>query len=318
MAVPANTTQSTAMRVREDLSRIIEQTSPTDTPFYNMCGKDSTTTRTPEWATESVRASNADNAAIEGDDVTPDAQSQPAIVKNHIQTFDETISVSDIAQLVGTISGKKELARQMVLAGFALRLDIEKRACGNYASVAAAAGTAGKFGGAQAWITTNGSRGATGADGGYSSGTGLISAATNGTQRALTVGIFKADIQQGWTNGRGTMDMVLTGPAQKVVISGFTGVVQATNEVKTGSPMIIGAIDYYKTDFGTHAIVPSREMDARSVLALTKRTWKITTLEGYTVKELGKTGHNEKRLLSRSVTLKCLDEKQNVCIADLT
>lgn len=318
MAVPANTTQSVGMRVREDLSRIIEMTTPTETPFYQMCGKDSTTSRTPEWATESVRAANAANAAIEGDDVTPDAQPLPAVVKNHVQTFDETISVSDIAQLVNTISSKKELARQIVNAGVALRTDIETRSCGNYASVAATTSVAGLFGGAQGWITTNGSRGVGGADGGYSSGTGLISAATNGTQRAFTAAIFKADVQQGWTNGRGTLETVLVGPTQKAVISGFTGVVQATNEVKVGSPMIIGAIDYYKTDFGVHAIVPSRFMDARSALVLTKRTWKITTLEGYTVKELGKTGHTEKRLLCRSVTLKCLDEKQNVTIADLT
>jgi hypothetical protein len=318
MAVPANTTQSVGMRVREDLSRIIEMTTPTETPFYNMCAKDSTTSRTPEWSTESIRAANADNAAVEGDDVSPDAQGQPAVVKNHIQTFDEVISVSDIAQVVATISGQKELARQIVNAGVALRTDIETRGCGNYASVAATTSVAGKFGSAQAWITTNGSRGVGGVDGGYSSGTGLITAATNGTQRAFTATIFKADIQQGWTNGRGTMDTVLVGPAQKVVVSGFAGVVQATNEVKVGSPMIIGAIDYYKTDFGVHSIIPSRFMDARSALCLTKRTWKITTLEGYKVKELGKTGHNERRVLCRSVTLKCLDEKQNVVIADLT
>ena len=318
MAVPANTTQSVAMRTREDLSKIIEQTAPTDTPFYNMCGSDTTTSRTPEWATEAVRASNHDNAAIEGDDVSPDAQALPAVVKNHVQTFDEVISVSDIAQLVSTISGKKEMARQIVLAGYALRLDIEKRACGNYASVAATSSVAGKFGGAQAWITTNAARGAGGANGGYSSSTGLITAATNGTQRALTNTIFKAAIQSGWTNGRGTMDWVLAGPAQKVNISGLTGVVQATNEVSRDKVAILGAIDVYKTDFGFHSIMASREMDARSVLALTKRTWKITTLEGYRIKQLGKTGHNEKSLLARSVTLKCLDEKQNVVIADLT
>lgn len=318
MAVPTNAIQSTAMRVREDLSKIIEQTSPTDTPFYNMCFKDTTDSRTPEWSTEAVRASNAANAAIEGEDVAGDTMSQPTVVKNHVQTFDEMIIVSDIAQRVATIKGKKELARQIVLGGYALKLDIEKRACGNYASVAAASGTAGLFGGAQGWITTNGSRGASGADGGYNSGTGLIAAATNGTQRAFTNTIFKADIQQGWTNGRGTMEYVLAGPAQKVAISGFTGVVSAFNDVKADKVTILGAIDVYKSDFGFHSVMASREMDARSVLALTKRTWGITTLEGYQVKDIAKTGHAEKKLLCRSVTLKCLDEKQNVCIADLT
>ena len=318
MAVPSNTTQSVGMRVREDLAKVIELVTPTDTPFYSMAGRDTCDSRTPEWATETVRASDADNAAVEGDDVTADSQTQPAVVKNHVQTFDETISVSDIAQEVATISGKKELARQLVNAGYAIRLDIEKRMSGNYASVAATSSVAGKMAGAQAWLTSNVSRGASGANGGYNSGTGLVAAATNGTQRPYTATLFKAAIQSGWTNGRGTLNIVMVGPAQKVNMSGFTGVVQATNEVSRDKVAILGAVDVYKSDFGFHTIKASREMDARSALILTPRTWKLSVLQPYGVVELGKTGHNTKRLIRTSLTLKCLDEKQNAIVADLT
>lgn len=319
MTVPTNTTQSVAMRVREDLSKAIELVTPTDTPMYSMVGRDTCESRTPEWATETVRASDADNAAVEGDDVTPDSQTQPAVVKNHVQTFDEVISVSDIAQEVATISGKKELARQLVNAGYAIRLDIEKRMCGNYASVAATDSVAGKMAGAQAWLTSNVSRGASpGANGGYNSGTGIVAAATNGVQRALTDTIFKTVIRTAWTNGRGSLTTVLAGPVQKVNISGFTGVVQATNEVSRDKVAILGAVDVYKSDFGFHTIRASREMDARSVLILTPRTWKLSVLQPYGVVELAKTGHNTKRMVRTSVTLKCLDEKQNAIIADLS
>ena len=170
----------------------------------------------------------------------------------------------------------------------------------------------------RSWITSFANRGASGANGGFNSGTGLIAAATNGTQRALTNTIFKNAIQAGAQGGRGTLDWVLAGSTQKMAISGLTGIVQAMNEVTKDKVAILAAIDVYKSDFGFHSIQWSRQMDARSILAATRRTWKITTLEGYRIKELGKTGHNEKRLLARSVTLKCLDEKQNVVIADLT
>ncbi len=318
MAVPSNTTQSVAMRVREDLSKAIELVTPTDTPMYSMIGRDTCESRTPEWATETVRASDADNAAVEGDDVTPDSQTQPAVVKNHVQIFDEVISVSDIAQEVATISGKKELARQLVNAGYAIRLDVEKRICGNYASVEATGSVPGKLAGAQAWLTTNDSRGSGGSDGGYSSGSGLVTAATNGTQRSLSDTLFKTVIRSAWTNGRGSLTTVLAGPVQKVAISAFTGVVQATNEVSRDKVAILGAVDVYKSDFGFHTIRASREMDARSILILTPRTWKLSVLQPYGVVELGKTGHNTKRMVRTSVTLKCLDEKQNAIIADLT
>ncbi len=318
MAVPTNTTQTVAMRVREDLSRAIELTSPTDTPFLAMAGKDKCSSRTPEWATEAVRASNEANAAVEGDDVSPDSQAQPVVVKNHVQTFDETISVSDISQRVATIKGKKELARQIILAGYAIRLDMEKRACGNYPSVAATTSVAGLMGGAHAWCDTNYNEGATGSAGGYNSGTGVIDVATPGTNRTLTETIFKTAVQSAWGSGRGTMEWCLTGATQKVTMSGFSGVVQTTNEVSTNKVTVLGAVDVYKSDFGLHSIHASREMDANSVLALTPRTWKMSTLSGYQVVELGKTGHNTKRLLRKTVTLKCLDEAQNCVIAALT
>lgn len=316
MAVPTNTTLTSSMRVREQLSKMVELISPTDTPIYSMLGRETATTRTPEWATESVRASNADNAALEGDDVTADAQTQPTVVKNHMQTFDETIAVSDIAEEVSTISGKKELARQVGLAGYAIRLDIEKRLGGNYASVAMAAGTAGKFAGIQAWITSNDNRGVSGADGGYSSG--IVAAATNGTQRTLTEPIFKTTIQTAWTNGRGKLTQVITGASQKVTISSFTGVVQATNEVSKDKVTVLGAVDVYKSDFGFHSIKASREMDGRSAIIITPDKWKLMVLQPYEVVALGKTGHNTKRMLRTTVTLKCIDEKQNAVIADLS
>ena len=63
---------------------------------------------------------------------------------------------------------------------------MEARATGNFASVLGAAGTAGEMGGAEAYIKTNASRGASGASGGYNTGTGLIAIATDGTRRTAT------------------------------------------------------------------------------------------------------------------------------------
>lgn len=319
MAVPANTTQTMAFRNREDLSKMMMLITPTETPMQNMLGRDTVTSRTPEWSTETVRASNHDNAAVEGDDVSNDSQTVPVVVKNHCQTFDEVIGVSDLSDKVRTIDGRGEMARQVVNAGFALKLDIEKRISGNYASVAATTSVAGKTAGAQAWITTNISQGASNTNGGgYNSGTGLVPVHVPGTNRTFTATIFKSVIQTAWTNGRGSLSDVLAGPTQKVNISGFTGVVQATNEVSKSNVTILGAVDVYKSDFGFHRIHPSREMDANSVLLLTPDSWKIGVLDSFNVAELAKTGHATRKMLRTTVTLKCLDEKRNALIQALT
>lgn len=319
MAAPANTSHSQSMRTREDLDKFITMQSPTATPWLSMIATDTCDSRSPEWSTESIRASDADNAAIEGDDVTNDPQTAPVVVKNHCQTFDETIGVTDIQKLVKTIDGRTELGRQLANAGKALKLDQEKRYCGNYASVASVGiTTAGKAAGAQAWITTNANRGASATGGGFNSGTGLVAAHAGGTDRTFTVAIFKAAIQTGVTNGRGTLDDVIVGAPLKVAMSAFAGVVQATNEVNKGKVTILGAVDVYKSDFGFHNIHWSREMEDKSVLVVTKGTWKKTTLDSYNVVDLAKTGHSSRKLLRTTNTLKCLDEKQNVVIRNVT
>jgi hypothetical protein len=308
-----------SFRNREDLDKLMMMQTPTETPFQNMMGRDTTNSRTPEWALETVRASNHNNKAIDGDDVSNDAQTVPVVVKNHVQIFDEVIGVSDLSAQIATIDGRKELARQLLNAGKALRLDMEKRFSGNYASVAATTSVAGETAGAQAWITTNISLGASGANGGgYNSGTGLVPVHTAGTNRSFTATIFKSSIQSAWTAGKGTLADVLVGPAQKVNISAFTGVVQATNEVSKTDVTILGAVDVYKSDFGFHRIQASREMDANSCLILTKETWKVATLDPYNIQDLAKTGHSTRKLLRTAVTLKCMDEKRNALIMALS
>ena len=53
MAVPSNTRETYgAIGIREDLSNIIYNISPTDTPFLNGCGRGSADNTTFEWQTD--------------------------------------------------------------------------------------------------------------------------------------------------------------------------------------------------------------------------------------------------------------------------
>jgi hypothetical protein len=67
MAQPANTFDSyDAVGIREDLSNVIYNVSPEETPFYSKAKKTSAKNTLVEWQTDSLRASAA-NAHIEGD-----------------------------------------------------------------------------------------------------------------------------------------------------------------------------------------------------------------------------------------------------------
>lgn len=338
MAVPTNTVQTFSMvGIREDLSDVISNISPEQTPFYSMTMKGKTGSRTPEWEFEGLKAPDPTNANIEGDDATNDALGQPTRIKNVVQLMDKVIQVSSTADAVNTAGKTSETAHQKMLRVKELKRDIEMRMCGNFASVVGAAGTAGEMGGAEAYIETNVSLDATsGAVGGYNSGTGVIDAATDSSAtQALAEPLLKTVLREAWENG-GSPSMVMANGTSKQTISGFGGIATQYRE-NTGNSQatILGAADVYISDFGTHSIVPNRFLGAgtgrtpisgsleglyagRTVLVLTPSTWETKFLQPFKTESLAKTGHSNRTMLSAELTLCCKNERANGKIADLT
>ena len=332
MAILSNTVQTFQMvGIREDLSDVITNIAPTETPFYSMCRKGKAKNRTPEWQRDTLRNPNPANAVVEGND-SPSAISavQPDRLKNVVQLFDETVIVSDTAQVVDAAGRSNELKYQVAKSGKALKRDIEMRIAGNYASVVGNTSTAGQCAGAEAWLTTNVSRGATGANGGYNSGTGLVAAATDGTARSFTETLLKGQIKAAWDAG-GEPDTIMVSGSKKQTFSTFTGIATQFNQVNDSNKvMIYGAADIYKSDFGQHKVVPNRFLGAatartptnglypgQTALILTPSTWELKFLQPFQTLPLARTGHAEKRLLKAELTLACKEERANAAVADL-
>ena len=63
---------------REDLSDIIYDVSPTETPFLTALPKGKSTSTKHEWQTRALTAASGSNAVIEGDEATTDASTANA------------------------------------------------------------------------------------------------------------------------------------------------------------------------------------------------------------------------------------------------
>ncbi len=329
MAVPTNAVQTFAMvGIREDLSDVITMTDPTEVPFYSGIKKGSCKNRTPEWQIDTLAAPDPNNYNIEGDDVTADDGTQPARIKNIVQLFDKAVTVSSTAQAVETAGRENELAYQLVKRGKEMKRDMEARFTGNFASVLGAAGTAGQSAGAEAYLTTNVDRGATGANGGYSAG--IIAAATDGTTRPATEALLKTVIAKAWNAG-GNPSTIMVGGLMKQKFSGFLGIATQYRENNgVQAAVIIAAADVYRSDFGLHSIVPNRFcsrgtgrtpgdiQNNRSALILDMESWMLAYLQPMKTVELAKTGHSDKKLMFAECTLECMDEKKNGILADIT
>lgn len=340
MTVPSSTVQTFAqVGIKENVTDIITLTDPTETPFYSGIAKGTRKSRTPEWQVDSLSDPNPNNKTIEGDDVANDAATQPVRQKNVVQLFDKVIGVSSTARAVDTYGRGDELEYQMVKAGKAIKRDMEARFTGNFASVLGAAGTAGEAAGAAAFMTSNVDRGATGASGGYQTGTGLINAATDGTLRTITETLFKGVIAAAAMRGGNPSTIMVNAQMKQKVSSAFTGIATQYNQLNQQSKnVIVGAADVYKSDFGLHTILfnrfvghgggsrdntwtaKARTVQAtanRDVLILDMSSWKVDFLQPMKSTELAKLGHSDRKMLFCEATLECSDEAKNGILADV-
>ena len=316
MAVPANTIQNVArVGVREDLSDKIAELFPDDTPFMNAIGTSSVNNTYTEWQTDSLAAANHDNKTIQGDDLANESRANTVRVGTHTQIFKKVIGSSSTVEWTNKAGRRSELARETMKAGREIRTDMEKRFLGNYASVAAAAGTAGETAGALAWLTSNVSRGSGGSNGGFSAG--IVGAATNGTQRAYTEALLKGVLEDIWTNG-GNPKMVITNGTQKQTAAAFAGLADQRRDTGNKKITIVAGADMYVSDFGEVMFVPDRFASARDALIVDPEYWDMGIGDALKIMPLAKTGLAERRAMYAEVALRCLNQAASGVVADLT
>lgn len=316
MAVPSNTIQSVG-RVgnREDLSDIIYNISPTDTPFVSAISRGPADATYVEWQTDTLVAANADNYTIQGDDLANENRPNTTRVGTHTQIFKKVVGTSTTVQAVKQAGRKNEHALQLAKAGKELKRDMEARFTQNKASVAATASVAGQTAGALAWLTTNVSRGASGASGGFSAG--IVAAATNGTQRAFTETLLKTVIASAWNNG-GEPSMAIMSLTQKQIAAAFAGLAQSRRETGDKKLKIIAGADVYVSDTGEVQLVPDRFCSTRDALIVDPAMWEIAVLDPMKKKALAATGLADRDALFTEVALKCNNEAGSGVVADLS
>lgn len=318
MAVPSNTIQNVArVGVREDLDEKIAALFPDETPFMKAIGRSKASATFTEWQTDGLAAANANNAAIQGDDLTNAARANTVRVGTHTQIFTKVVGASTTVEWTNKAGRRSELAREIMKSGREIRTDQETRFCGNFASVAAAAGVAGQTAGALAWLTSNVSRGATGANGGFSAG--IVAAATNGTQRAYTETLLKPVLQSIWASG-GNANMVITNGTQKQAEAAFAGLAvnRVNNSPDGGQLTIVAGADVYQSDFGKIAFVPDRFASARDALIIDPEYWDIAVGEDLITFDLATTGLATRKAMRTEVALRCLNQAASGVVADLT
>lgn len=287
-----------------------------------MIEKETFKTTHPEWAVDELAAPGA-NIVPEGDEYTFSATSPVTRYGTYTQIMRKDGIISGTQDATDNAGSAEQVKYQKLKKGVELKKDVEFAIVDTNAQVG---GATREFGSLNTWITSNVSRGGSGANGGYNSTTGLTAAPTNGTQRAFTKTLLDNVMQQGYVNGA-NFRHVFVSPYVKSVFVTFmsdTNVAQFRYAASNGkNNSIVANADVYEGPFGKVMIHPNRVMatgaaQARNVFLIDPEYlsfgWFRKVAED---KEVAKTGDAKKFVILGEGALKPKNEKGLGVIADV-
>ena len=283
-----------AVAIREDLSDVIYDISPTDTPFMSsIAGKGSVSNTLFEWQTDALAAAVINNYHVEGADAGTAATTVTARITNQTQISKKVVEVSGSHEAVNNAGKKSELAHQLAKASKELKRDMEGSLLANNAAAAGNASTARETRGAAHFITTN-----------------VTDAGSSGSHAAVVEADILAVAESTWTAG-GEPSTILLGATNKKLVTAMSGRADAIRSVADGNTTIQNAVDVYVSDFGTFNIMLDRFCDQDVVYFLDHDMWSVDYLRDFQTVDIARAGDGEKKMLLVEYGLRCGNEAAN-------
>jgi hypothetical protein len=315
MGVPSDTRETYgAVGIREDLSNIIYNISPMDTPFLNGVGRGSCDNTTFEWQTDTL-SDTATNRQIEGNDYSSTAATEPRRLTNFTQISATQVQSSGTSEAVDFAGRKSTQAYQLAKRAKELKRNMETMLLDDTLKTIASSGAARATASVGTWMggpillqtpvldgtqatvvgLQNLGTGSVGPD-----GTSAPSAVA-GSTTAITLDGINETVSRIWDKG-GTPDVIMCDGATKQTISssGVGGSVVADpigNNSGSKAITAVNAVDVLVTDFGTFKIVPNRFSVPTFAYFFDYDLWSIDYLRPFRTETLAKSGDSVKQLL---------------------
>jgi len=267
----------------EDVSDIITDISPTDTPFFSSIKGESVAARVFEWQEDSLAAA-ANNAAVEGADASMASLSATTSRTNNTQILTKAFQVSATADAVKTYGRAKETAYQLGKALKEIKRDLERAYIGvDNAAVTGSASVAREMASATQMINTS------------------VDAGSNATD-ALTEAKLLDLGEDCYENGSEPTIFMIK-PADATIVADFAAA-SGRNREFAGSTELVNAIDLYVSPFGEYSVVINRHQLSTHAFLYDPAMWRSATLRPFTRTLLAKNGDSDKHFVVGEMSLK--------------
>jgi len=265
--------------IKEDVSDIITDITPTDTPMVSMIKTQKVQNRVYQYQTDSLAAA-ASNAQVEGADPTMATLTATTMISGTTQILTKAFQISQTSDAVSTYGRAKETAYQLGRALKEIKRDLE------FAYVGAS----------NAQVTGNNS-GPTARE--MDSADQLIDAATTeaGGTAALTEAMLLSLGQKCFNEG-GDPSVFMIKPADAQIVAGFTGASGRYRNFNDAQKTLTNVIDLYVSPYGEYKVVLNRHQMTDHAFLLDPSMWRSAVLRPFSRTLLAKTGDSEKHFVN--------------------
>lgn len=319
MAVVADTYLTfDAKGAREQLADAIYRVDPSQTPLVSSLPKERTRGTLFDWQTDVLDTVDTSNAHLVGDEATNDPVTPTVRVGNFTQILRKVVSIADSQEARESAGRSSEGNYQAVKFGLAMRRDLEGILFANQGGDAGASNVAPTMATLGAWLKSNTSFGAGGADPTWTAGV-PNAGRTDGTPAAFAESMLQSVAQSMFENSSEWAPTLYVGAFNKKAVSTFSGIATLTYNLNSPKPgTIVGSASVYVSEFGDIRVVPTRFQRARDAYLINRNFASIRNYRPFKRVPLAKTGDNTRFMLIHEVTLQVKNEAAHAGIFDLT
>jgi hypothetical protein len=298
--------------IKEDISDLISNISPTKTPFSAGLKSEKVSNTIFQWQEDSLASVNLTNAQPEGFDAV-DASLAPTVMRSqYTQILSKTVRVSATSDVVGTYGRAKETAYQISKASAELKRDLEGIMVGQAQNASAGTGGTGIAASARKMGSVFGND---------ISGNAIIAAAVTVDKTATPSALTEQnilDVNQKLYAAGSEANVIMVKPTDALLIAGFTNSAGRTRTINDGGRTVVNAVDLYVSPYGEQKVVINRFIKADSALVFDSANWKQVTLRPWTRELLAKTGDSDRHMIVGEFSLKHLNYSASGAIKGLT
>jgi hypothetical protein len=297
----------------EDVSDVISNIDPFDTPFQTLAGTEKCSAINPAWQEDSL-ATPADKAAplAEGAAYSQTPRTATSLRTNYTEIRGDSFYVSETSDAIRTYGRKKETAHQLAKVGKEQKNAWEVRLLGHDAAAADAVAGIDAAAGSEGAARVCGN--VFGDDGNGDTILSNRSAATT-SQVTFDEDAFLDGMQVTYNNGAPGKIMMVS-PSVSRMVQGWSLLTAGRTRDVSQDKKLTMMVDLLVTPYGEVKVVLNRWMgydidgtahsdtNANAALLVDPSYWKIMTLRPWRSGRLAKDGDNHKFYIRAEMTLK--------------